>query len=167
MRLTSRAARSLVTGGAGFIGSHIVRRSLRSARARVRVLDNFSTGQRANLATVADRIELIEGDIVDAASGAPGRRRRRVCAAPGGAGLGARVGRGAHAQLRDQLCGPAQPAAGRARCAGAAAGVLVLGRRLWRPRAAAPRGAGATRALALMRRPNTAASSSCRSFTHA
>ena len=56
----------LVTGGAGFIGSHIVRRLL-SDGARVRVLDNFSTGRRANLAEVADRIELIEGDIADAA----------------------------------------------------------------------------------------------------
>jgi nucleoside-diphosphate-sugar epimerase len=55
----------LVTGGAGFIGSHIVRR-LVGAGARVRVLDNFSTGRRANLAEVADRIELIEGDIADA-----------------------------------------------------------------------------------------------------
>ena len=57
----------LVTGGAGFIGSHIVRRLL-SDGARVRVLDNFSTGRRANLAEVADRIELIEGDIADAAT---------------------------------------------------------------------------------------------------
>jgi nucleoside-diphosphate-sugar epimerase len=57
----------LVTGGAGFIGSHIVRR-LAGAGARVRVLDNFTTGRRANLADVADRIELIEGDIVDAAA---------------------------------------------------------------------------------------------------
>jgi UDP-glucose 4-epimerase len=55
----------LVTGGAGFIGSHIVRRLL-GAGARVRVLDNFSTGRRANLAGVADQIELIEGDIADA-----------------------------------------------------------------------------------------------------
>jgi nucleoside-diphosphate-sugar epimerase len=57
----------LVTGGAGFIGSHIVRR-LVGADARVRVLDNFSTGRRSNLASIADRIELIEGDIADAAT---------------------------------------------------------------------------------------------------
>jgi UDP-glucose 4-epimerase len=56
----------LVTGGAGFIGSHIVRR-LVAAGARVRVLDNFSTGRRANLAGVADQVELFEGDIADAA----------------------------------------------------------------------------------------------------
>src|SRR5436190_22271557 len=57
----------LVTGGAGFIGSHIVRR-LVGAGARVRVLDNFTTGRRANLTDVAGRIELIEGDLVDAAT---------------------------------------------------------------------------------------------------
>jgi UDP-N-acetylglucosamine/UDP-N-acetyl-alpha-D-glucosaminouronate 4-epimerase len=56
----------LVTGGAGFIGSHIVGR-LVGAGARVRVLDNFVTGRRANLASVADRVELVEGDIADAA----------------------------------------------------------------------------------------------------
>ena len=56
----------LVTGGAGFIGSHIVRR-LVAAGAQVRVLDAFTTGRRENLADVADRIELIEGDLVDGA----------------------------------------------------------------------------------------------------
>jgi nucleoside-diphosphate-sugar epimerase len=54
----------LVTGGAGFIGSHIVRRLLEKGR-RVRVLDDLSTGKRANLAEVADRIEFVEGDICD------------------------------------------------------------------------------------------------------
>jgi nucleoside-diphosphate-sugar epimerase len=54
----------LVTGGAGFIGSHIVRR-LAGAGARVRVLDNFVTGRLANLAGVAGSVELIEGDIAD------------------------------------------------------------------------------------------------------
>jgi UDP-glucose 4-epimerase len=52
----------LVTGGAGFIGSHLVD-ALLAAGKRVRVLDNFSTGRRENLAHVAGDIELIEGDL--------------------------------------------------------------------------------------------------------
>lgn len=52
----------LVTGGAGFIGSHIVDELVRRGE-RVRVLDNLSTGKRENLAAVIERIELIEGDI--------------------------------------------------------------------------------------------------------
>lgn len=54
----------LITGGAGFIGSHLVRRCLRKGDS-VRVLDNFSTGKRENLAGC--EIELIEGDLRDAA----------------------------------------------------------------------------------------------------
>ena len=52
----------LVTGGAGFIGSHIVEELVRRGE-RVRVLDNFLTGKRENIAPFLDRIELIEGDI--------------------------------------------------------------------------------------------------------
>ncbi len=54
----------LVTGGAGFIGSHLVEK-LVGDNARVRVLDNFTTGKRENIAPFLDRIELIEGDIAD------------------------------------------------------------------------------------------------------
>lgn len=54
----------LVTGGAGFIGSHLVE-ELVARGARVRVIDNFATGHRHNLAPWLDRIELIEGDIRD------------------------------------------------------------------------------------------------------
>jgi len=53
---------SLVTGGAGFIGSNMVRFLLDKGQ-KVRVLDNFETGKRENLTEVAGRIELIEGDI--------------------------------------------------------------------------------------------------------
>jgi nucleoside-diphosphate-sugar epimerase len=59
----------LVTGGAGFIGSHLVRRLLQLGHA-VRVLDDFSTGRRENLAEIEPDIELIEGDIGDQATAA-------------------------------------------------------------------------------------------------
>ena len=52
----------LVTGGGGFIGSHVVDRLLRDAHD-VRVLDNFATGRRENLLGVMDDIELVEGDL--------------------------------------------------------------------------------------------------------
>jgi nucleoside-diphosphate-sugar epimerase len=55
-------ANFLVTGGAGFIGSHLVEELVRRGEM-VRVLDNFSTGRRENLLPFVDRIELIEGDI--------------------------------------------------------------------------------------------------------
>lgn len=54
----------LVTGGGGFIGSHIVE-SLVNDGQDVRVLDNFLTGKRENIASFLDSIELIEGDIRD------------------------------------------------------------------------------------------------------
>ncbi len=63
----------LVTGGGGFIGSHISEALLRRGDT-VRVLDNFLTGRRENLAHLAGSIELIEGDIRDAAT------LRRACA---------------------------------------------------------------------------------------
>lgn len=55
---------SLVTGGAGFIGSHLVE-ALLNRGDNVLVFDNFSTGKWENLAAVADRIEIIEGDVRD------------------------------------------------------------------------------------------------------
>jgi nucleoside-diphosphate-sugar epimerase len=54
----------LVTGGAGFIGSHIVEALVKRGE-RVRVLDNLITGKRGNLEHLASRIEFIEGDIRD------------------------------------------------------------------------------------------------------
>jgi UDP-glucose 4-epimerase len=57
----------LVTGGAGFIGSHLVE-SLIGRGRRVRVLDDFSTGLRANLAHLDPAPEIVEGDVADAAT---------------------------------------------------------------------------------------------------
>jgi nucleoside-diphosphate-sugar epimerase len=55
-------ARYLVTGGAGFIGSHLVGELVNRGET-VRVLDNFSTGKRGNLEQWLDRIELREGSV--------------------------------------------------------------------------------------------------------
>jgi UDP-glucose 4-epimerase len=52
----------LVTGGGGFIGSHLAAALLERGH-RVRVLDNFATGRRANVLMLGEEIELIEGDI--------------------------------------------------------------------------------------------------------
>ena len=57
---------SLITGGAGFIGSNMARFLLDKGEA-VRILDNFETGKHENLTEIADQIELIEGDIRDEA----------------------------------------------------------------------------------------------------
>ncbi len=54
--------RYLVTGGAGFIGSHVVEALLRR-NAKVRVFDNFSTGLRENLNPFLENIEVVKGDL--------------------------------------------------------------------------------------------------------
>jgi UDP-glucose 4-epimerase len=56
--------RYLVTGGAGFIGSHITSRLVGDGHD-VRVLDNLSTGSLGNLAHLAGRFEFIDGDLAD------------------------------------------------------------------------------------------------------
>lgn len=56
----------VVTGGAGFIGSHLVEHLVTAVGGhRVTVLDNFSTGKRENLAPWLDRIRVVEGSVTD------------------------------------------------------------------------------------------------------
>ena len=64
--MTISGSTVLVTGGAGFIGSHLVARLLEEG-ASVRVLDDLSTGSRENLASFEDRIELLTDTITDPA----------------------------------------------------------------------------------------------------
>lgn len=54
----------LITGGAGFIGSHIAE-SLVEKEAQVIIYDNFSTGSLSNLEKIKDKVVIIEGDILD------------------------------------------------------------------------------------------------------
>ena len=56
----------LVTGGAGFIGSHLTETLLQQPDVTlVRAIDNLSTGRRQNLAPFQSRIEFLEGDLLD------------------------------------------------------------------------------------------------------
>ncbi len=59
-------AQYLVTGGAGFIGSHLCRRLLADGHA-VRILDDMSSGSRANIAEIADEVEFVVGNLCDEA----------------------------------------------------------------------------------------------------
>ena len=61
MPLTGTA---LVTGGAGFIGSHIAS-ALMASGARVRVLDDLSTGHRENIEEIGGDVDFIEGSVAD------------------------------------------------------------------------------------------------------
>jgi nucleoside-diphosphate-sugar epimerase len=57
-----RDKKILITGGAGFIGSHICERLVNDG-IDVTVFDNFSTGNMENLKAVKDKISIIKGDI--------------------------------------------------------------------------------------------------------
>ena len=58
--------RDMVTGGCGFIGSHLVDALLAQGR-KVTVIDNLAVGRRANLAQHegSDRLSIVEGDVAD------------------------------------------------------------------------------------------------------
>ncbi len=55
----------LVTGGAGFVGSHLIERLLRESHSVI-CLDDFSTGKRKNIDHLKDKINIVKGDIRDA-----------------------------------------------------------------------------------------------------
>src|SRR5438046_7958783 len=63
--LGARALRCLVTGGAGFIGSHVAER-LVALGHQVRVVDSLSTGDEAHLAGLDGEIEFLRGDLCEA-----------------------------------------------------------------------------------------------------
>lgn len=65
MSLTGRHV--AITGGAGFIGSHLAERVIEEDPASLTVIDDFSTGQVSNLNTVSAHIRMVEGDICDRA----------------------------------------------------------------------------------------------------
>ena len=98
--LTS-AMRILVTGGAGFIGSHITERLVVLGH-EVRILDNFVTGRRCNVQELLGDVELFEGDIQSYESVHDAARRLRCCPAPGGPTVGHPVRPGSIDQQRDQ-----------------------------------------------------------------
>lgn len=67
MNIDNKIYHWVVTGGAGFIGSHLVRELVRQHQ-RVTVFDNFSSSSADSLKDVADKIQLLEGDVRDCAA---------------------------------------------------------------------------------------------------
>ncbi len=53
----------LITGGSGFIGSHLATRFVELGH-HVRIFDNFSTGKRSNLSHIESKVEIVEGDLI-------------------------------------------------------------------------------------------------------
>ena len=106
--------KALVTGGGGFIGSNVVR-ALLGRGDDVRVLDNFSTGSRANLAGLESDVELVEGDLQLVRARSRRRPGRRGRAPPGRAAVRAAFGPGSADDDRGQHRGHAERPPRRAR----------------------------------------------------
>lgn len=58
----------LVTGGLGFIGSHLVKNLVEVRKEKVRILDDFSRGKKNRLGSLVDSVEIVQGDISDAST---------------------------------------------------------------------------------------------------
>ena len=123
----------LVTGGAGFIGSHICERLLKDGHS-VRVLDNFFSGKEANLESIGGDVELIRGDITRCANGCRSDERRRDSLSRSGARLRASFGCRPDDDARSQHNRHAQRIACSARCRRATRGQCVKLISLWRHR---------------------------------
>ena len=114
----------LVTGGAGFIGSHLAEELVRRGE-RVRVVDSLITGKRENLAHLPRR-RVPRGRPRRPRGRAPGGRGRGLRPAPGGHPVGAALGqRSDHVEPREHRR-DAQRAGGRARCRREAPGLRRL-----------------------------------------
>ena len=147
-----RRDEGLVTGGGGFIGSNVVR-ALLARGDDVRVLDNFSTGSRANLAGLENDVELVEGDLRSYERVHAAVRGVEVVFHQGALPLGSALGPGSADDDRGQRRGHAERPARRARRGRAPRRqrVVLVGLRQHR-RAAARRDAGARPDLAVRRR---------------
>ena len=94
-------AHYLVTGGAGFIGSHLAEELVRRGH-RVRVADSLITGKRSNLDHIPG-VEFMEGDLADLTFAQASGRGLRIRAAPGGDSVGAALGQGSdHLEPRER-----------------------------------------------------------------
>ena len=131
-----RMANVLVTGGAGFIGSNLVRALLERGDA-VRVLDNFSTGNRANLDGLD--VEIVEGELRSYERVHNAVRGVEVVYPPRRARLGAPLGAGSADLERSQRRGDAERPACRARRGDPPRRLLVDARRSTARSATSPR----------------------------